>query len=90
MDVKELAERFVELIKERDFIVEFNETYNDRCIEIDDQEIPAIIKQIPKGMKDGFDELINSILVESSIQNKIPPPEEGIDPSWINGFKGCI
>ena len=61
MDVKELAERFVELIKERDFIVEFNETYNDRCIEIDDQEIPAIIKQIPKGMKDGFDELINSI-----------------------------
>lgn len=90
MDVKELAERFVELIKERDFIVEFNETYNDRCIEIDDQEIPAIIKQIPKGMKDGFDELINSILVESSIQNKIPPLEEGIDPSWINGFKGCI
>ena len=62
MDVKELAERFVELIKERDFIVEFNETYNDRCIEIDDQEIPAIIKQIPKGMKDDFNKLVNAIL----------------------------
>jgi hypothetical protein len=23
-------------------------------------------------------------------ENKIPPLEEGIDPTWINGFKGCI
>ena len=25
-----------------------------------------------------------------SEENKIPPLEEGIDPSWINSFKGCI
>jgi hypothetical protein len=67
MDVKqlaELAERFVELIEERDFIVEFNETYNDRCIEIDDQEIPAIIKRVPRGTMKQFNTLINSILGE--------------------------
>jgi hypothetical protein len=28
--------------------------------------------------------------VESEQENKIPPLEEGIDPTWINGFKGCI
>ena len=65
MDVKQLAERFVELIEERDFIVEFNETYNDRCTEIDDQEIPAIIKQVPRGTMEEFNTLINSILGES-------------------------
>ena len=65
MDIKQLAERFVELIEERDFIVEFNETYNDRCTEIDDQEIPAIIKQVPRGTMEEFNTLINSILGES-------------------------
>ena len=71
MDVKQLAERFVELIEERDFIVEFNtsvgisEIYNDRCIEIDDVLIPAIIKQIPQGTMNEFNELINSILGEN-------------------------
>ena len=64
MDVKQLAERFVELIEERDFIVEFNETYNDRCIEIDDQEIPLIISQVPRGTMEEFNTLINSILGE--------------------------
>jgi hypothetical protein len=64
-DVKELAKEFVELIEERDFIVEFNETYNDRCIEIDDVLIPAIIKQIPQGTMNEFNELINSILGEN-------------------------
>jgi hypothetical protein len=63
MDVKQLAERFVELIEERDFIVEFNETYNDRCIEIDDREIPAIIKQASENSipMDEFNLLIHSI-----------------------------
>ena len=28
--------------------------------------------------------------VKSEQENKIPPLEEGIDPSWIDGFKGCI
>ena len=65
MDIKQLAERLVELIEERDFIVEFNETYNDRCTEIDDQEIPAIIKQVPRGTMEEFNTLINSILGES-------------------------
>ena len=65
MDIKQLAERFVELIEERDFIVEFNETYNDRCIEIDDQEIPLIISQVPRGTMEEFNTLINSILGES-------------------------
>ena len=64
MDVKQLAKRFVELIEERDFIVEFNETYNDRCIEIDDQEIPLIISQVPRGTMEEFNTLINSILGE--------------------------
>ena len=64
MDIKQLAERFVELIEERDFIVEFNETYNDRCIEIDDQEIPLIITQVPRGTMEEFNTLINSILGE--------------------------
>ena len=64
MDIKQLAERFVELIEERDFIVEFNETYNDRCIEIDDQEIPLIISQVPRGTMEEFNTLINSILGE--------------------------
>jgi hypothetical protein len=69
MDVKELAERFVKLIEERDFIVEFNtsvgisEIYNDRCIEIDDREIPAIIKQASENSipMDEFNSLIHSI-----------------------------
>ena len=98
MDVKQLAERFVELIEERDFIVEFNETYNDRCIEIDDQEIPAIIKQASENSipMDEFNTLIHSIFQSrgnsptNEKENKIPPLEEGIDPSWTDGFKGCI
>jgi hypothetical protein len=65
MDVKQLAERFVELIEERDFIVEFNETYNDRCVEIDDREIPAIIKRVPREKMKEFNTLINSILGEN-------------------------
>ena len=62
MDIKQLAERFVELIEERDFIVEFNETYNDRCTEIDDKLIPLIISQVPRGTMEEFNTLINSIL----------------------------
>ena len=39
-----------------------------------------------------FDSITSAIQqFESEEQeNKIPPLEEGIDPTWINGFKGCI
>lgn len=62
MDVKELAERFVELIKERDFIVAFQEEYNDRCYEIDDILIPRIVNSIPSALMDDFNKLVNAIL----------------------------
>jgi len=61
VDIKQLAKQFNSLIAERDLIVDFGEGgYNERCTEIDDVLIPQIISQIPKGMKDGFDELINN------------------------------
>lgn len=56
---KELAKQFLELIEERDFIVEFNEKYNDRCHEIDDRLIPEILDQVPSGMMAEFNELVN-------------------------------
>jgi hypothetical protein len=37
-----------------------------------------------------WDKLEEKGYVESEQENKIPPLEEGIDPTWINGFKGCI
>ncbi|HEY9865745.1 MAG TPA: hypothetical protein V6D21_16355 [Candidatus Obscuribacterales bacterium] len=58
VDVKQLAERFVELIEERDFIVEFNDGYNERCTEIDDV-LHTIIKQISSREMEMFNELIN-------------------------------
>lgn len=65
VDVKELAEEFARLIQERDSIPFHKQAVNRRCVEIDDVLIPAIISQIPKGMMDGFNELINSILGEN-------------------------
>ena len=89
-DVKELAEEFARLIQERDSIPFHKQETNARCVEIDDKLIPLIISQVPRGKMEEFNTLINSILTESSQENKIPPLEEGIDPSWINSFKGCI
>ena len=39
-----------------------------------------------------WDKLEEKGYVESEQENKIPPLEEGIDidPSWTDGFKGCI
>jgi len=54
------VKQFQDLIDERDFIVDFGE-YNERCTEIDDQLIPEIIKKIPSGMMNKFNELINQI-----------------------------
>ena len=56
--LKELVKQFQDLIDERDFIVDFGE-YNERCTEIDDQLIPEIIKKIPSGMMNKFNELVN-------------------------------
>lgn len=56
---KELAKQFIELVEERDFIVEFNDGYNERCVEIDDVEVPKILNQIPSGMMPKFNELVN-------------------------------
>jgi len=58
---KELAKQFLELIEERDFIVEFNDGYNDRCAEIDDVEVLKILNQIPSGMIPKFNALVNQI-----------------------------
>ena len=57
---KELAKQFLELIEERDFIIEFNDDYNDRCYEIDDRLIPQILDQVPQGEMDQFNQLINT------------------------------
>lgn len=57
--LKELAKQFIELVEERDFIVEFNDGYNDRCTEIDDVLIPQILRQVPSGMMPKFNELVN-------------------------------
>ena len=60
MDVKQLAEQFNSLITERDLIVDFGEDgYNERCTEIDDKLIPWIIRQVPPGTMNEFNELIN-------------------------------
>jgi cell fate (sporulation/competence/biofilm development) regulator YmcA (YheA/YmcA/DUF963 family) len=64
MDVKQLAEEFARLIQERDSIPFHKQKENARCVEIDDQEIPAIIRQVPRGTKEEFNTLINSILGE--------------------------
>ena len=58
--IKQLAKDFVELVEERDFIVEFEEEYNDRCYEIDDRLIPQILDQVPQGEMDQFNQLINT------------------------------
>ncbi|MFM6197057.1 MAG: hypothetical protein ACKPEN_21535 [Planktothrix sp.] len=58
---KELAKQFLGLIEERDFIVEFNDGYNERCAEIDDVEVPKILNQIPSGMIPKFNALVNQI-----------------------------
>ena len=59
MDVVQLADQFLELIEERDFIVEFNNGYNERCYEIDDRLIPHVLDQVPQGEMDKFNQLIN-------------------------------
>lgn len=59
MSVKDLAQQFVELVEERDFIVEFEEEYNDRCHEIDDILIPRIVNSIPSALMDDFNKLVN-------------------------------
>jgi hypothetical protein len=58
-DVKELAEQFRKLIDERDSIPFYKHETNARCVEIDEVLIPAIIKQIPPGTMNEFNELIN-------------------------------
>jgi hypothetical protein len=65
VDVKQLAEEFARLIKERDSIPFHKQGTNARCVEIDDQEIPAIIRQVPRGTMEEFNVLINSILGEN-------------------------
>ena len=91
VDIKQLAKQFNSLIAERDLIVDFGEDgYNERCTEIDDVLIPQIIKQVPQGTMNEFNTSIHSILESSKQENKIPPLEKDIDPSWINSFKGCI
>lgn len=60
--IKQLAKDFVELVEERDFIVEFEEVYNDRCYEIDDQLIPRIVNSIPSALMDDFNKLVTEIL----------------------------
>ena len=62
-DVKELAKEFARLIQERDSIPFHKQETNDRCIEIDDREIPAIIKQASENSipMDEFNLLIHSI-----------------------------
>jgi hypothetical protein len=65
MDVKELAEEFARLIKERDSIPFHKQETNARCVEIDDKLIPLIISQVPRGTMNEFNELINSILGEN-------------------------
>ncbi len=62
MSIKQLAKDFVELVEERDFIVEFEEEYNDRCYEIDDILIPRIVNSIPSALMDDFNKLVNAIL----------------------------
>ena len=62
MSIKQLAKDFVELVEERDFIVEFEEEYNDRCYEIDDRLIPRIVNSIPSALMDDFNKLVNAIL----------------------------
>lgn len=59
MNTQQLANLFVELIKERDFIVDFDK-YNERCQEIDDELIPKIIEQVPQGEMDQFNKIINN------------------------------
>ena len=62
MSIEQLATHFIELIEERDFIVEFNEAYNERCYEIDDVLIPRIVNSIPSALMDDFNKLVNAIL----------------------------
>ena len=62
MSIKQLAKDFVELVEERDFIVEFEEEYNERCYEIDDVLIPRIVNSIPSALMDDFNKLVNAIL----------------------------
>ena len=62
MSIKQLAKDFVELVEERDFIVEFEEEYNERCYEIDDILIPRIVNSIPSALMDDFNKLVNAIL----------------------------
>jgi hypothetical protein len=64
VDVKQLAEEFARLIKERDSIPFHKQGTNARCVEIDDVLIPQIIKQVPSGSMKEFNVLINSILGE--------------------------
>lgn len=59
MDIKQLAEQFLELITERDCEVDYYGGYNERCYEIDDKLIPQIISQIPSGMMGEFNQLAN-------------------------------
>jgi len=62
VDIKQLAKQFNSLIAERDLIVDFGEGgYNERCTEIDDVLIPQIIKQVPRGTMNEFNELINEL-----------------------------
>jgi hypothetical protein len=59
--VEQLAERFINLIIERDLTVAiFDCGYDERCQEIDDKLIPEIIGKIPKKEMDQFNELVNN------------------------------
>lgn len=71
MSIKQLAQQFIELVEERDFIVEFEEEYNDRCHEIDDILIPQIINSIPSALMDDFNKLVNNLL---KVRGNSPEP----------------
>lgn len=76
--LKELAKQFIELVEERDFVVEYD-GYNDRCTEIDDKLIPQIIAQIPPGMMGKFNQLVNSALRIGGNSPDNEPIEKVID-----------
>lgn len=57
----ELAKQFRDLIEERDQRPYYEHEIDPRCVEIDDILIPKIIKKIPSGMMNKFNELINQI-----------------------------
>lgn len=71
MSIKQLAQQFVELVEERDFILFFEEEYNDRCYEIDDVLIPRIVNSIPSTLMDDFNKLVNFLL---KVRGNSPEP----------------